>query len=295
MKTLKKNLIPIFILIILIIGIITTLLIIDNKIKNPNYEPIVNTGYQINEEDIELQGYSKYYISQDKIIYNNTLYYGDSFFDEEKSYQNIDFTETENSIGEIIHKNEVICSHDGSDILAENNCIINYINNEEKLITIKIIDYVFINIFLNFEDYFLYNVNQNITLYDNYNNTFDGTVIDIDYLNLYDNKLKMNIKINTTENYLLDNHQLYFFTKSIETIDAKVISVSETNNNILTNNVYCNINNIYDGVIIKDGKIKIVSIELGIAYLGNIEVVGIYENNNPISLEGIDYIYAKFN
>lgn len=286
----KKSIFQIIIIIILLIGMTTSVLIINkntSKTDNLTYYPEINDNETEDFVQIDLSGYTR--LDMDNKTFPIFPYHieTETYYDNNLSYEEILLDTVSVSIGQKIVPNMILGKKNNLDVLSKQNCIV--VEVVETGIRVKNLSAMFASFNYNIYNKVTYQVGDEFDVYKNGLKQATATIISIDYLNIIDDCVKVVVKLKDEDMLFISTTKIELIPKGYEQRSGLSLRSSDLGVFDLS---YQNTNKYFNLLFVKDSEIITVEAFIGISYWGNSEVVSITHNGVEVDIAGGN-LYAK--
>lgn len=266
---------------ILLTASVLIIMIMDVKIDS-NSRMYDNTlDYNIVDDIINLDGCHEFVVKEAISTYEISPYDSITYFVNDN--QTIELNSTNVNIGDFIETGTALGMFGLDEITAAYNMIV--VDKQLGNIVVRNLDKVYADILLEIENYSQYIVGDEVRICKNGEYICKGTVSNVDYINLYDDKLKVIIQI--------DNSETKFFANTSITVsqDHSAEFTIFTVDAALTDTYFDNVT--IQAFMMDNMTLQRVNVVLKSNGLDSLQILRIINENKDIQIKEGMRLYAK--
>lgn len=213
----KKNFIATTFLIVSMISFLVLTIINYNKLNakvDVSSIYCIDENYDYNfEQELSINNYYKKIVKKDYFYLNAFEQNTKCYFKDE--VLKVEYTESYVKVRDLVKSGESFGYYNETELISTINFVV--LSKDDEFITIRNLDTLYADVYLQYSDFFKYNIGEEFDVLINGECVTTANVFSFDYVNLYDDKLKMTLKIdNSSPVFLIDSEIIIYSNKNCD-------------------------------------------------------------------------------
>lgn len=287
----KKSIFQLIIILILIIGMVSTLLVITYRVNDSshqNYKPIISDETDEEETAIDLTGYSKLEVIDKTFPQFKSLIKTSTYFDGEFSYNRFSLDTIYVTIGDKVSKDSLIGIKDDVEVYANCDGIVMSTDGE---VVIRKHTELYCKFKYNIYDKTVYSIGDVFDVFKNGEKITEARITNIDYYNITDDYAEVVLQINNDTLYFQTQTEIFISLQGYTSVETKAVQSISVGVHL---NDYQLLDRYIEGMYVENGDLKYVNIYLGISFSGYTQITEILSDGKGIEInEGTLYVNSS--